>query len=100
MPFPVAGHYAQMQSNMAATLNIDWLLDLALGVLAAEGITRSRADLIGRLGTRGDDGCRRDRALSGHDGLRPRLGETISQREADARFGAGRALRADVPGLS
>jgi erythritol kinase (D-erythritol 1-phosphate-forming) len=34
MPFPVPGHYAQMQSNMAATLNIDWLLDLALGVLA------------------------------------------------------------------
>jgi erythritol kinase len=49
MPFPVPGHYAQMQSNMAATLNIDWLLDLALGVLAAEGVTRSRADLIGRL---------------------------------------------------
>ncbi len=31
MPFPVPGHYAQMQSNMAATLNIDWLLDLAVG---------------------------------------------------------------------
>ncbi len=49
MPFPVPGHYAQMQSNMAATLNIDWLLDVALGVLAAEGVTRSRADLIRRL---------------------------------------------------
>lgn len=49
MPFPVPGHYAQMQSNMAATLNIDWLLDLALGVLASEGLTRSRADLILRL---------------------------------------------------
>jgi erythritol kinase len=49
MPFPVPGHYAQMQSNMAATLNIDWLLDLALGVLAGEGVTRSRADLIRRL---------------------------------------------------
>jgi len=49
MPFPVPGHYAQMQSNMAATLNIDWLLDLALGVLASEGVTRSRADLIRRL---------------------------------------------------
>ena len=46
MPFPVPGHYAQMQSNMAATLNIDWLLDLALGLLAAEGVTRSRADLF------------------------------------------------------
>jgi erythritol kinase (D-erythritol 1-phosphate-forming) len=49
MPFPVPGHYAQMQSNMAATLNIDWLLDLALGVLAGEGVSRSRADLIHRL---------------------------------------------------
>ena len=52
MPFPVPGHYAQMQSNMAATLNIDWLLDLALGVLASEGVTRSRADLIHRLDER------------------------------------------------
>jgi erythritol kinase len=48
----VPGHYAQMQSNMAATLNIDWLLDLALGVLASEGVTRSRADLIHRLDER------------------------------------------------
>jgi erythritol kinase len=52
MPFPVPGHYAQMQSNMAAALNIDWLLDLALGVLASEGVTRSRADLIHRLDER------------------------------------------------
>jgi erythritol kinase len=49
MPFPVPGCYAQMQSNMAATLNIDWLLDLALDVLAAEGVARSRADLIRRI---------------------------------------------------
>jgi len=52
MPFPVPGHYAQMQSNMAATLNIDWLLDLARDLLAAEGIARSRADLIRRLDER------------------------------------------------
>jgi erythritol kinase (D-erythritol 1-phosphate-forming) len=52
MPFPVPGHYAQMQSNMAATLNIDWLLDLAVGLLAAEGVTRSRADLIRQLDER------------------------------------------------
>jgi hypothetical protein len=38
-----------MQSNMAATLNIDWLLDLALDMLAVEGVTRSRSDLIRRL---------------------------------------------------
>lgn len=49
MPFPVPGHYAQMQSNMAATLNIDWMLDLACDLLAAEGVTRTRAELIRRL---------------------------------------------------
>jgi erythritol kinase len=52
MPFPVPGHYAQMQSNMAATLNIDWLLDLALDVLGGEGVTRSRGDLLKRLDER------------------------------------------------
>jgi erythritol kinase len=52
MPFPVQGHYAQMQSTMAATLNIDWLLDVARGVLAMEGIARSRNDLIRRLDER------------------------------------------------
>jgi erythritol kinase len=52
MPFPVPCHYAQMQSNMAATLNIDWLLDLARDLLAAEGVARSRADLIRRLDDR------------------------------------------------
>lgn len=49
MPFPVPGHYAQMQSNMAATLNIDWMLDLACDLLAAEGVTRTRTELIRRL---------------------------------------------------
>ncbi|WP_315827285.1 MULTISPECIES: FGGY-family carbohydrate kinase [unclassified Bradyrhizobium] len=52
MPFPVPNHYAQMQSTMAATLNIDWLLDVARGVLAMEGIARSRNDLIRRLDER------------------------------------------------
>jgi len=49
MPFPVPGHYAQMQSNMAATLNIDWLLDVALDLLASEGVARSRTDLVRRI---------------------------------------------------
>jgi erythritol kinase (D-erythritol 1-phosphate-forming) len=49
MPFPVPGTYAQMQSNMAATLNIDWLLDVARGVLASAGLERSRRDLIAGL---------------------------------------------------
>ncbi|MCH1923198.1 hypothetical protein L9G15_27690, partial [Shewanella sp. A3A] len=29
MQFPVPGSVAQMHSNMAATLNIDWVVDLA-----------------------------------------------------------------------
>jgi erythritol kinase len=46
MAFPVPGTYAQMQSNMASTLNIDWLLDIARGILKREGIQRSRIDLL------------------------------------------------------
>jgi erythritol kinase (D-erythritol 1-phosphate-forming) len=46
MCFPVPGMQAQMQSNMASTLNIDWLLDVARGILAGEGVTRSRGDLL------------------------------------------------------
>ncbi|HUG63396.1 MAG TPA: FGGY-family carbohydrate kinase [Methylomirabilota bacterium] len=46
MPMPAPGAYAQMQSNMAATLNIDWVLGLARGVLAAEGLERSNADML------------------------------------------------------
>ena len=46
MAFPVPGHYAQMQSNMASTLNIDWLLDLACGILAEAGVQRQRKDLL------------------------------------------------------
>lgn len=48
MPFPVPGSYAQMQSNLAGTLNIDWLLDVALGVLSSEGIERARSDLLAK----------------------------------------------------
>lgn len=46
MAFPVPGQYAQMQTNMASTLNIDWLLDLARGVLGDAGVTRSRKDML------------------------------------------------------
>jgi erythritol kinase len=35
-----------MQSNLAATLNLDWVLDLILGVLAAECVVRERGDLL------------------------------------------------------
>jgi erythritol kinase (D-erythritol 1-phosphate-forming) len=46
MCFPYPGAVAQIQSNMASTLNIDWLLDLALGILADQGLKRERGDLI------------------------------------------------------
>jgi erythritol kinase len=46
MCFPVPGMYAQMQSNMASTLNIDWLLDMARDMLKNEGVDRSRGDLL------------------------------------------------------
>jgi len=52
MAFPVPGMYAQMQSNMASTLNIDWLLDLARGILRREGVERSRGDLLNSLDER------------------------------------------------
>ena len=46
MCFPVPGMYAQIQSNMASTLNIDWLLDVGRDVLASQGVERSRSDLL------------------------------------------------------
>jgi erythritol kinase len=46
MVFPVEGTYSQMQSNMAATLNIDWMLDLAIDVLRFQGINKSRVELL------------------------------------------------------
>ncbi|MFN3613711.1 MAG: FGGY family carbohydrate kinase [Rubrimonas sp.] len=45
MAFPGSA-YAQMQTNMAATLNLDWLLDLARQAMAAHGIERSRAQML------------------------------------------------------
>jgi erythritol kinase (D-erythritol 1-phosphate-forming) len=46
MCFPAPETVAQMQSNMASTLNIDWLLDLAIGILKDQGVTRERKDLL------------------------------------------------------
>ena len=45
MSFPDGG-YAQMQSNMAATMNIDWMLDVARDVLSAQGVEKERGDLL------------------------------------------------------
>jgi len=49
MAFPAPGMLAQMQSNMASTLNIDWLLDVGRDVLKSQGIERSRKDLLDGL---------------------------------------------------
>lgn len=46
---PIPGAYAQLQSNMAATLNVNWLLDIARGILASGDVTRSREDLLDAL---------------------------------------------------
>ena len=46
------GAYAQLQSNMAATLNIDWMLGLGVELLGAEGVTRDPADLLKGLDER------------------------------------------------
>ncbi len=49
LAFPVPGAYAQMQSNMASTLNIDWLVDLGRGLLRQHGVERSRKDILADL---------------------------------------------------
>lgn len=48
MPIP-GGVYAQMQSTMAATLNIDWILSVAGGLLKGMGIAKSKAELLGHV---------------------------------------------------
>ena len=49
LAFPVPGTFAQLQSNMASTLNIDWLVDLARGVLRQHGVEKSRAEILPTL---------------------------------------------------
>jgi erythritol kinase (D-erythritol 1-phosphate-forming) len=44
--FPAPGMVAQIQSNMAATLNIDWLLGVASGILSEHGVKKSREELL------------------------------------------------------
>ncbi|EYD77516.1 Erythritol kinase EryA [Rubellimicrobium mesophilum DSM 19309] len=46
---PVPGMVTQVQTNMAATLNLDWALSLARDVLADWGIEATPADLVGRV---------------------------------------------------
>lgn len=49
MCFPVERSCASMQSNMAATLNIDWLLDIARQAAELGGVKTSRAALLSGL---------------------------------------------------
>ncbi len=49
MPLPIPGMVAQIQSNMASTLNIDWLLKVAAGILSDFGQSVTDADLIARI---------------------------------------------------
>lgn len=51
MCLPIPGIYAQMQSNMAATLNIDWILSVAGGLLKSMGVEKSKAELIAQMET-------------------------------------------------
>jgi erythritol kinase (D-erythritol 1-phosphate-forming) len=46
MCFPIEGACASMQSNMAATLNIDWLMDMAREAAEMAGVTTSRQALL------------------------------------------------------
>jgi erythritol kinase len=49
MVLPVPGMATQMQSNMAGTLNIDWLLDMAGDLVSELGQATSRAQLLGQV---------------------------------------------------
>lgn len=50
--FPMGDSYAQLQSNMASTLNIDWILDLARGVLKDHGVAVSREAMLSGVDAR------------------------------------------------
>lgn len=49
MPFPVPGTTAQMQSNMAATLNVDWIVDLVMQAQMLSGAVPERAATLAAL---------------------------------------------------
>ena len=49
MVLPIDGRVAQMQSNMAATLNIDWLLKLASDLMSDMGKPVEHRDLIAHI---------------------------------------------------
>ncbi len=49
MCLPIPGVVAQIQSNMAATLNIDWLLKVASDLMSDMGKPVSHSDLLGHI---------------------------------------------------
>jgi len=51
MVLPVPGMVAQIQTNMAATLNIDWLLNLGAELITDMGGQASHADMMTRIET-------------------------------------------------
>ena len=46
MCLPAPGVFAQVQSNMAATLNIDWVLGLAADLLRSQGVPRTAPEML------------------------------------------------------
>lgn len=48
---PVPGTVTQVQTNMAATLNLDWVLKLAADLLAEMGCETTHAELVKRIET-------------------------------------------------
>jgi erythritol kinase len=52
MALPIQGASSAMQSNMAATLNIDWLLGIACEAVSWAGVETSRAALLKGLDAR------------------------------------------------
>ena len=49
MALPVPGYVTQMQTNMAAALNIDWALRLAADLMAGTGHAIAFSDLVSRI---------------------------------------------------
>lgn len=46
MAMPISGVSLQMQASMAASLNLDWLVDMAVNLLSRSGINKSRAEIL------------------------------------------------------
>ena len=46
MAMPISGVSLQMQASMAASLNLDWLVEMAVNLLSRSGVTKTRADIL------------------------------------------------------